>query len=126
MSSWIERSKDTLKQIIDHVRTENKGLTIRVSFVGYRDIKDLERFTIQPFTDNVDAVKAFIAKTEATGGADMPEDVQGGFNKALQQDWGKSSAKQVFMICDAPGHGNDICEGCGDNYPKGSPDGFKL
>ncbi len=83
MSSWIERSKDTLKQIIDHVKNENPGLTVRVCFVGYRDIRDSERFTIQPFTDNIDQVKSFIANTRATGGADFPEDVQGGFNKAL-------------------------------------------
>ena len=31
------------------------------------------------------------------------------------------------MICDAPGHGDDITGGgFGDSYPKGSPDGFKI
>ena len=83
MSSWIERSKNTLKQIIDHVKSENPGLTVRVSFVGYRDIKDHKRFEISPFTGDIDATKAFIGKISASGGADMPEDVQGGFNKAL-------------------------------------------
>ena len=41
MWSWIERSKDTLKQIIDVVKGENPGLDIQVCFVGYRDIKDI-------------------------------------------------------------------------------------
>lgn len=129
MSSWIERSKDTLKQIIDHVKEQNRGLTVRVCFVGYRDIRDTPRFTILPFTENINEVKSFIAKTNAQGGADMPEDVQGGFNKALQQDWGLHSAKQVFMICDAPGHGKDLTGNKGsfaDDFPNGSPDGFKL
>jgi hypothetical protein len=38
------------------------------------------------------------------------------------------SIKQAFMICDAPGHGKDI-NGMtfgGDDYPNGSPDGFKI
>jgi hypothetical protein len=32
------------------------------------------------------------------------------------------------MICDAPGHGKDIngFGTMGDDYPNGSPDGFKL
>ena len=30
------------------------------------------------------------------------------------------------MICDAPGHGDDINGGIDDSYPKGSPDGFKI
>ena len=75
MSSWIARSKDTLKEIIDQIKSGNRGLKIRVAFVGYRDIKDTERFTIQEFTDDVDEVKNFISKTKADGGADMPEDV---------------------------------------------------
>jgi hypothetical protein len=36
------------------------------------------------------------------------------------------SIKQAFMICDDPGHGADINGGEGDDYPKGSPDGFKI
>ncbi len=38
MGSWIERSKVTLNEIIDAVKSQNTGLKVRVSFVGYRDI----------------------------------------------------------------------------------------
>ena len=38
MGSWIKRSKETLSQIIDHVKLSNKGLTVRVGFVAYRDV----------------------------------------------------------------------------------------
>ena len=38
MYSWIQRSKDTLHQIIDSVRKENAGLEVRVAFVAYRDV----------------------------------------------------------------------------------------
>ena len=40
MYSWIQRSKDTLKTIIDQVKAENPTLKVRVSFVGYRDFGD--------------------------------------------------------------------------------------
>ena len=57
MHSWIQRSKDTLSQIIDHVKLYNKGLTVRVSFVAYRDVQDHNRFDVTDFTDDIDLVK---------------------------------------------------------------------
>jgi hypothetical protein len=39
--------------------------------------------------------------------------------------WTEGSIKQLFLICDAPGHGKDICDGH-DNHPKGSPDGHRI
>merc|ERR1712013_479335 len=125
MGSWIQRSKDTLKTIIENVKSGNPTLTVRASFVGYRDITDHNRFNIIDFTEDLDAVKNFISKMQADGGADFPEDVQGGFNKVFGLNWSKDSVKTCFHIADAPGHGEDICE-CGDSYPKGSPDGYKL
>ena len=126
MGSWIERSKDTLKTIIQNVKQNNPSLTVKASFVGYRDIGDRNRFEIKDFTDDLDGVKSFINQMDATGGGDMPEDVQGGFNKVLNAlNWSKDSIKTCFHIADAPGHGKDICD-WGDDYPKGSPDGFKI
>lgn len=46
MGSWIQRSKDTLKEIIHSVKKENESLVVRVCFIGYRDIKDRNRFDI--------------------------------------------------------------------------------
>ena len=125
MHSWIQRSKETLKKIIDHVKATNKGLTVEVAFVAYRDIGDVGRHVVADFTSNIDSVKSLIEKQSASGGGDFPEDVQGGYNQALKLSWGTESVKQVFHIADAPGHGKDICD-WGDNYPKGSPDGFKI
>ena len=126
MYSWIQRSKDTLKTIIDQVKAENPTLKVRVSFVGYRDFGDgNKQYSVIDFSENLDIVKSFISKQDASGGNDMPEDVQGGFHKALGMSWEKDSIRSVFHIADAPGHGKDICDG-GDNYPNGSPDGHKI
>ena len=58
MHSWIQRSKDTLHQIIDHVKNENEGLTVRVAFVAYRDYSEGGmRFDVTDFTSDIDAVK---------------------------------------------------------------------
>ncbi len=75
MASWIERSKNTLKEIIDTVKSGNEGLEVRVCFVGYRDIRDNPRFSIQEFSDDLEKVKKFISTVNASGGADFPEDV---------------------------------------------------
>jgi hypothetical protein len=126
MASWIERSKDTLREIIDNVKSDNPSLKVRVCFVGYRDIQDHPRFSIHEFTEDLEKVKGFIKGVSASGGGEFPEDVQGGFFEALKMKWEDSSIKMAFHIFDAPGHGKDICPDGGDDYPQGSPDGHKI
>ena len=61
MGSWIERSKDTLHQIIDHVKAENEGLNVRVGFVAYRDFTEgAQRFAVTDFTTDIDKIKSTI------------------------------------------------------------------
>jgi hypothetical protein len=83
MASWIERSKTTLKAIIDNVVASSQGLKVRATFIGYRDFGDQKRFEIQPFTEDIQKVREFISKCSATGGNDMPEDVAGGLKQCL-------------------------------------------
>lgn len=78
------------------------------------------------FTEDLNDIKTFISKVDATGGGDFPEDVQGGFHEALKMKWQPNSIKMAFHIFDAPGHGRDICPNGGDDYPNGSPDGHKI
>ena len=134
MGPWLIRVKETLKDIVRNIESEledsleeSQTFILRTSFVGYRDIKTKKsRFEIHPFTDDTDDIVNFIDKVEAFGGEDTCEDVQGGLKIMLQQDWSNNSAKKVFLICDAPGHGSDINGGCDDHYADGHPDGLKL
>ena len=75
MASWIERSKNTLKEIIQNFKKENQGLSVRVCFIGYRDIGESNRFDIFKFSEDLDAAVKFISTMRATGGGDTPEDV---------------------------------------------------
>lgn len=127
MDEWIETAKKTLKQIIDNVKASNKGLKVRVSFVGYRDFEDKKRFEIHPFTEDLGKVKAFISKIDAEGGDDTCEDVQGGLYNCLNLNWTPGSTRQVFLICDAPCHGLQYHKKTvDDDYPLGSKDGHQL
>jgi len=101
MGAWIQRSKDTLRTIIDSVKKSHDGLTVRVSFVGYRDFEHKQRFSIMDFSEDLESIKAFIAKVDhvshLAGGAktnfDFPEDLQGGLHQALNQSWSADSKK---------------------------------
>jgi hypothetical protein len=128
MGSWMKRAKETLHDIIKNVLNAHEGLTIRISFVGYRDFCDGARqFAILNFTENVQSVKDFIDKEPATGGGDMPEDVVGAYIKVTELDW-QAETRIAFHICDAPAHGrqyhND--QTVWDNYPNGNPSGKSL
>jgi hypothetical protein len=83
MWSWIDRAKKTLQEIISNVTSSTDGLKVRVSFIGYRDHCDAERFSIQPFSDDIAKVRDFISNVRAMGGGDLPEDVVGGLRKCL-------------------------------------------
>ena len=61
----------------------------------------------------------------ASGGGDGPEDVAGGFENALKQDW-PSKSKYAIFITDAPCHGDKYHEPGGDDYPQGDPKGRKV
>jgi len=127
MYSWIERAKKTLQEIVANVVASCEGnLKVRVTFVGYRDHCDTQRFTILPFSEDIPRVKEFISKVQAIGGGDFPEDVAGGLRKCLDQAWLPDSQKQVFHIFDAPAHGTKYNDGCGDSYPNGDPHGLQL
>ena len=98
---------------------------MRVCYVGYRDVGDSERFTVMPFNHNVDDVKQLIKNVRAEGGADAPEDMQGGLKLALLYDWTGDAPKRVFIISDAPCHGQEYHD-YNDDYQNGSPDSLVL
>lgn len=81
MGHWITKAKETLVEIIDKIVDECKGegenLKVRVCFIGYRDYNDT-RFSVMSFTEDIKEVKNFINDVRAEGGADTPEDLQGG------------------------------------------------
>lgn len=61
-------------------------------------------------------MRDFIASVPAEGGDDIPEDVVGGLKLLLMQDWTAEASKKVFLIGDAPTHGQKY-HNLKDNYP---------
>ena len=126
MSSWIELCKTTLKDTIDEIKQQHKELEVRVAFVGYRDFGDGDQmFVIQDFSLDLPAVKKVISSTRAIGGADIPEDIQGGLYFGLRLDWRQISVKVCYLCTDAPCHGKQY-HTTTDDYPKGNPAGLMM
>ena len=105
MGTWIEACKREIKAIIDCVRNQHFNIQIRVSVVAYRDHCDGNKIEeVFKFSDNIAACQKFISQLQATGGGDGPEDVAGGFENALKQNWAAKNKYCVFLA-DAPAHG---------------------
>lgn len=111
MDPWIVRARETINAIIDKLVEDNRdqGNTIvRVSIIGYRDVKDTGRFMELEFTDEIHLLKTFMESFKAGSyekRPDRPEDVQGGLKFSLMQDWTEESVKRAVLVCDAPSHG---------------------
>jgi hypothetical protein len=110
MANHIAAAKNQVKTIMaDIKRTYLDEAEVRVAVVGYKDHDDKPNIEILDFTPSSDEVHAFLATLRAVGGGDVPEDVLGGIQKALEADW-KNQTRCIIHIADAPPHG-DIFSG---------------
>jgi hypothetical protein len=82
------------------------GQDLRVGFVFYRDRGDDFITTVHPFTSNIALAVERLGQMEATGGGDVPEDVNQALADALHDlDWtGDRAVRLLFLIGDAPPH----------------------
>lgn len=128
MQKWINSTHRELITIIDYIKSSCPYGKVRVGFVGfgdYQEVVDKDHFYVCNFTEDIESIKKFIEKTPSFRGRDFPEDVIGGFNLGLEQDW-KSTAKYAIFVGDAPCHGRDFHEMSRDDYPNGDPIGLDL
>ena len=127
MADYIEAAKTQVGAIVDQLRQQYAGVTIRLAFVGYRDIKDRTRFEVLQFTTNPEAFRNFCASLTAAGGDDFPEDLAGGLNLSLQLKW-HSVTRALYIITDAPCHGREFSDperASMDDFPGGDPFGLQ-
>lgn len=105
MDTHIRQCKKKITEILEAVRVKFPKTTIRFAFVGYRDFCDEEQFTICSFTENALAVREHLKGVKAQGGGDIAEDVHGGLEKVLEQNW-TSTNKVLIHFADSPAHGS--------------------
>eukprot|EP00826_Nyctotherus_ovalis_P066036 TRINITY_DN9735_c0_g1_i12.p1 TRINITY_DN9735_c0_g1~~TRINITY_DN9735_c0_g1_i12.p1 ORF type:complete len:597 (-),score=179.60 TRINITY_DN9735_c0_g1_i12:140-1930(-) len=89
----------------------------RMSFIGFRDVKDEDNFQHKPFTTNPEEIVEYLENIECYGGDDTCEDLVTPLVRALSLDW-RSDLIYVYLLLDAPTHGSSYhTENEGDNYP---------
>ena len=124
MEPWIAQARNRMVQMVNTVRAQHPQAVLRVSFVGYRDYDDDERFVIVPFLDAQETM-ARIQDVYAEGGDDIAEDVATGLFHVLRQDWSDADVRIVFHVADAPAHGLAFhAPNLSDRFPRGDPDGL--
>lgn len=121
MASYINEVKNHIHDIVRGIfdKFDNK---IRLAFVGYRDYSDgVNRIEQLNFT-NIEEFITFLENIEVRGGADIPEDVLGGLEAAVNLDW-LSKNKIIFHMGDAPNHGKSYhnMPSSKDDYYNGFP-----
>ncbi len=104
MSEEIDSVKSTIQKVAHTL--QGTQLQVRVGMVEYKDRTD--PFVTKPyaFTSNLGEFSRKIAGIEASGGGDMPEDMNAGIHAALTSlEWSpRAVARMAFVIADAPPH----------------------
>jgi hypothetical protein len=124
METWIRQAKNYIKAVLEQVKKKFEGkkdIKFRAAFVSYKDFVDTH-LTRDPnqidsinFTEEIPNVVMKVEQQQPTGG-DGPEDVAGGFTRALSLNW-QSNLKFSILIADAPCHGRRFTVSSGDHYP---------
>ena len=105
MKYSIETVKNNVKRIVSDIsKTFYKEAQIRIAVVGYRDHGSESNIEALDFTTSTDQVFAFLDRLRTQTGRDIPEDVLGGIQKALNMSWDQPT-RCIIHIGDAPPHG---------------------
>ena len=122
MRYFIDQAKENVINIINRIVMECPGIDVYLSFIGYRDVGDIEAgdYTIIDFTKDHYQFQTSISGVTAHGGnGDWSEDMAWGFERALDKTW-KNDARFAILVGDTPCHGNAYHD-LDDFYPNGVP-----
>jgi len=126
MEDLLDETRNSIKYILDKIKSESPGIVIRFACQCFRDYGDPDQYYEMDFVTDVEKIKKYLDKIKAQGGGDDAEDVAGGIHKGLGMSW-KSNARYAILITDAPGHGKKYHEDdVGDDYINGDPHGLDL
>ena len=98
MGRYIQDVKNHISEMAKAIVDKFLNCTVRVGFVGYRDYTEGKmRLEVMNMTNQTSRFVDFVGNIKAFAGGDVPEDVLGGLNKALDLNW-KAKNKIIFHI----------------------------
>ncbi|RUS31378.1 hypothetical protein BC938DRAFT_477935 [Jimgerdemannia flammicorona] len=115
-------------EIVDTVKSQNPGITLRTALVGYRDACDgLRRREAHDFQDDPNETADFIATIKAWSNSKSgPKDVFGGLALVADLEW-KADVRVMLHIANMPCHGKKYyLKDLNDSYPYGVPNDYQL
>ncbi len=104
MSEEIAALVATIEKVTEMLAKER--VSARLGLVEYKDRGDVYRTQKTAFTTDVGAFLQTLRRVHASGGGDLPEDMNEGLRVAVEEmAWEKESvARLAFVIADAPPH----------------------
>lgn len=104
MSEEITAVKTTIQKVAKVLSDEQT--TVRIGLVEYKDRSDPFVTKVYPFATDLVGFAQRVSQISASGGGDMPEDMNAGLHTAMTQlAWSdRSVARLAFVIADAPPH----------------------
>ncbi len=104
MGGEIERLRTTIDIIRENLDLATPRPRIRFGLVLYKDRGDDYVTASWPLTGDMKTFRKNLAKAEASGGGDTPEDLEAALDVALADDmgWNKDGGRIAFIITDAP------------------------
>jgi hypothetical protein len=145
MGPYIEGTKKEIVKFIDTIKQNclndmktlpdykenNVYLEFQVAVVAYRDFCDNIHYETIDFTTDIKSIENWLAKIEAFGGGDQPEDIQGAFincffgvsDKSPKLSWetsGDIAGRSIILMTDAPAHGDNFIN-CGEELHNYNP-----
>jgi len=104
MSEEIDAVKQTIKTVAAQLSTAQTD--VRIGLVEYKDRGDELVTKTYPFSSDLAAFARGVSGIVASGGGDMPEDMQKGVQDAVEKLQWRSDAvsRMVVVIADAPPH----------------------
>ncbi len=93
-----------LSDIINSVTLQQS--TIQIGFVFYRDNGDVYTVRSHEFSADLNSVQSALNQESANGGGDYPEAMDQALWAAVNANWRSDSRKVLFLIADAPPHGD--------------------
>ena len=93
-----------LSDIINSVTSQQSDINIGLVF--YRDYGDQYIVRAHDFTASLNNVQLNLNEEQASGGGDYPEAMDQALQSALSASWRNNSRKVLFLVADAPPHGD--------------------
>ncbi|NVB82321.1 MAG: VWA domain-containing protein [Kofleriaceae bacterium] len=102
MGGLLDGAKRTVWSIANQVRDLEKNADLRIGLVAYRDTGDDYVTKDFSLTDDLDAVFAELSSYQASGGGDVPENVDAALYDAVHNmRWRSGAKKMIFLVGDA-------------------------